>query len=148
MCSRSDGTWDRPTRTAWRNWLTSGPVTSAGTRAWPPSRAWCQPPISARSARDACSGQCLAGVDLSGVLQVAKDVRAADLVTADAGEGPVVVDAVAVVHRHPGETGQHPELGEATQVPATQEEQCAQLGRGRQPVVLPAGRAAPVSYTH
>ena len=30
-----------------------------------------------------------------------------DLVTADAGEGPVVVDAVAVVHRHPGETGQH-----------------------------------------
>src|SRR5664280_2055367 len=71
-------------------------------------------------------------VDLSGVLQVAKDVRAADLVTADAGEGPVVLDAVAVVHRHPGETGQHPELGEAAQFPATQEEQCAQLGRGRQ----------------
>src|SRR5664279_741079 len=33
-------------------------------------------------------GPVLAGVDLSSVLQVAKDVRAADLVTADAGEGP------------------------------------------------------------
>src|SRR5450759_5102630 len=139
----TDGTWDRPTRTAWRNWLTSGPVTLAGTRAWPLSRAWCQPPDQRTQRAGRLLGPVLAGVDLSGVLQVAKDVRAADLVTADAGEGPVVVDAVAVVHRHPGETGQHPELVEAAQVPATQEEQCAQLGRGRQHVLLPAGRAAP-----